>query len=222
MLKASAGTSTGQLISCAAPAASVTSCGAKFSGVRTISAPLPLFAVPASVARTFIVRAVVLRSVSMAAKRSPSRTSGGRPASTCRSCVTRILVLPLPKRCTAFVGHRDEAEARQRIVQRHLDQRLAVGVEHDARVPQQQRVEQLARSAAPAAPATCGHRLAAVVAPADDLALRGGRLHAPGALLDHRVQQVPRFVAAQREQALVDRREGDLGAGQRLALVASP
>ncbi len=100
MLKASAGTSTGQVISCAAPAASVSSCGGKFSGVRTISAPLPLFAVPASVARSFIVRAVVLRSVSIAAKRSPSRTSGGSPESTCRSCVTRMLVLPLPKRCT--------------------------------------------------------------------------------------------------------------------------
>ena len=98
MLKASAGTSTGQETSCAAPAASVSSCGGRFSGVRRIS-PVPLFTVPESDARRFMVRAVVLRSVSIATKRSPSRTSGGRPESTCRSCVTRMLVAPLPKRC---------------------------------------------------------------------------------------------------------------------------
>ena len=37
----------------------------------------------------------------MATKRSPSRTSGGRPASSCRSCVTRMLVLPVPNFCTS-------------------------------------------------------------------------------------------------------------------------
>ena len=59
-----------------------------------------LFTRPASVARSFISRAVVLRSVSIALKRSPSRTSGGKPDSTCRSCDTRMRALPVPKRCT--------------------------------------------------------------------------------------------------------------------------
>ena len=56
---------------------------------------------PCSVARTFISRVVVLRRVSIAAKRSPSRTSGGKPASTCRSWVTRMLALPVPNFCTS-------------------------------------------------------------------------------------------------------------------------
>ena len=116
----------------------------------------------------------------------------------------------------AGIGNRDELEARQRIVQRHLDHGLAVGVERDAWLPHQQRVEQLARAAAPATTAR-RHGFAAVVAAADDFALRGAGLHAPGALPDHRVQQVPRIVATQSEQAFVDGREGHVGAGHRLA-----
>ena len=114
------------------------------------------------------------------------------------------------------VGDGDQSKARQRIVERHLDRRFPVGVEDDVRLPDEQRVEELARRAAAAATAR-RHRLLPVVAPADDLALGGARLDAPGALLHHRVEQPPRVVAAQREQALVDGRERDLGAGQRLA-----
>ena len=104
MLIASAGTATGHAISFAAPAASTTSCGGRAIGRRTNSLPPAAAgrsAVPCSVARTFISRAVVLRRVSMALKRSPSRTSGGRPASTCRSWVTRMLALPVPNFCTS-------------------------------------------------------------------------------------------------------------------------
>ena len=133
----------------------------------------------------------------MALNWSPSRTSGGRPASTCRSCVTRMLVLPVPNLLHLGVGDRDQPEAGQRIVDRHRDRRLAVGVDDDVRLPDQQGVEQLARRAAAAAAAR-GDRLPAVVAPADDLALRGAGLHAPGALADHRLEQVPGVVAAQR------------------------
>ena len=103
MLTASAGTLTGQTTSFAAPAASTTSCGGSAIGTRVSSAPPTpgRLAVPCSVARTFISRGVVLRRVSMALNWSPSRTSGGRPASTCRSWVTRMLVLPVPNFCTS-------------------------------------------------------------------------------------------------------------------------
>ena len=104
MLKASTGTLTGQAISLAAPAASTTSWGAKASGERAMAgapaAAAPAssrLTVPASVARTVISRAVVLRSVSVALNWSPPRTSGGKPGSNCRSCVTRTVVLPVPK-----------------------------------------------------------------------------------------------------------------------------
>ncbi len=50
------------------------------------------------VTTTCIARSVVLRSVTCARNASPSRTSGGRPEISCRSCVLRIDVLPVPKR----------------------------------------------------------------------------------------------------------------------------
>lgn len=99
MLTASGGTVTPHSTSFALPAASTTSCGASVIGSRTRSALLPptaLLAVAASEARTFISRDVVLRSVSIAVNWSPSRTSGGRPGSICRSCVTLMLVWPSP------------------------------------------------------------------------------------------------------------------------------
>ncbi len=49
------------------------------------------------VTTTFIARAVVLRTVNWARNTSPSRTSGGKPEISCRSCVLRIDVLPVPK-----------------------------------------------------------------------------------------------------------------------------
>ncbi len=45
---------------------------------------------------TRMARAVVLRSVIWARNASPPRTSGGRPLMICRSCVARMLVLPVP------------------------------------------------------------------------------------------------------------------------------
>ncbi len=104
MLNASAGTSTGQTISFAWPAPTTTSCaGSAARAKRAISPPATpgRFAVPCSVARIFISRDVVLRSVSIAVNWSFSRTSGGKPESTCRSCVTRMLVLPVPNFCTS-------------------------------------------------------------------------------------------------------------------------
>ena len=80
-----AGTLTGQRSSAAPPAGIATCCAGSVSG-------------PPSVALTVIARAVVLRSVQSASKRSPSRTSVGSPDSICRSCVTRIVAAPLPKR----------------------------------------------------------------------------------------------------------------------------
>ena len=94
-----------------------------------------------------------------------------------------------------------------------------MGIEHDVGAPKQQRVEEFARAAAPAAAAR-GHRLAAVMPAADDLALRGGRFHAPGTRPDHRGQQVPGVVGAQCEQAFIDGRKGHFGASRRLAAMA--
>ena len=96
MRVAPSGTCTGQRTSAAAPAASCTVCtaGCAEAGEKS-TAPSAL---PLSVAFTAIARAVVLRSVKPASKRSPARASGDRPLSICKSCVTRTLVLPVPKR----------------------------------------------------------------------------------------------------------------------------
>ncbi len=90
----------------------------------------------------------------------------------------------------AGIGHGHQLEAGERIVQRHFQHRFAAGVERDHRAPQQQGVEQLARGPAPAA-AAGGHGLAAEVAPADDFAVRGAGLHAPGARLHQAIEQIP-------------------------------
>jgi hypothetical protein len=100
MLFAPSGTITAQVTSFALPAASTTSCGGSASGTRAGVEPGAGVTVPTSEARSFISRAVVLRNVSRAWNWSPLRTSGGRPGSTCRSCVTRMLVEPVPKVCT--------------------------------------------------------------------------------------------------------------------------
>ena len=116
----------------------------------------------------------------------------------------------------AVVGNGHQLEAGERIIQRHVDLRFAVGVQHHAGLPQQQRVKQLA--GATAATAAAGrHGLAAVVAAADDFTLRGAGFHAPGALLNHGAEQVPTRVSAQRQQAFVHGRKRHLGARQRLA-----
>ena len=114
--------------------------------------------------------------------------------------------------------HGHYAEAAQHVIQRHRDARLAIGIELHARIPEQQGVEQLAHMGAATAVTASRHGLAAIVAAADDFHLRGGGLHAPGALLEHGAQQIPAGVLAQLQQGLVDCRHGDFGVGGRLAV----
>ena len=118
MLKLSAGTCTGQLSSFAPPAGTVTSCGASASGAVVNSGPLPtaVRTAPCRLARTVMSFAVVLRRVSIAASWSPSRTSGGRPDSSCRSCVTRTVALPLPN----FCGPASATATRRKLVSESL------------------------------------------------------------------------------------------------------
>ncbi|CAJ3425635.1 Uncharacterised protein [Burkholderia pseudomallei] len=80
------GTVTSHAISCAESGASDIFRGAaSMPGTRGVTA-------------TSILRSVVLRTVTCARNASPSRTSGGRPEISCRSCVLRIVALPVPKR----------------------------------------------------------------------------------------------------------------------------
>ncbi len=82
---------------------------------------------PSTLARsvTSCASSVVLRSVKPAAKRSPSRTSGGRPARIISSCVVRIDASPRAEAVVAAGRDRDDAEARERVVQRDLEPRFA-------------------------------------------------------------------------------------------------
>ena len=132
MLNASAGTSTGQtqLLRAAGGERRRPAPAARSACARSRAPLAPgRFAVPCSVARTFISRAVVLRSVSIALKRSPSRTSGGRPGEHLQVLRDADAGAAGAELLHAGVGDGDQAEARQRIVERHLDRRLAVGVE---------------------------------------------------------------------------------------------
>ena len=114
--------------------------------------------------------------------------------------------------------HGHHAEAAQHIIQRHVDACFAVGIELDARVPQQQRVQQFAHMGAGTAVTAGRHGLAAIVAAANDFHLRGGGFHAPGTLLEHGTQQIPAVVVAQLQQGLVDCRHSHFGMGRRLAI----
>ena len=111
----------------------------------------------------------------------------------------------------AVVRHGHDAEARQRVVERNVHARLALVVEYDARLPQQQRVEQFARGTLATAAAR-RYRLAAVVPAPDDLHLRRGGRHAVTAALPHGVEQIPARVRRQFQQRLVNGRHRDLGA----------
>src|SRR3546814_5682263 len=79
--------------------------------------------------------------------------------------------------------------------------------------PQQHRAEILPRKPAEvAAPAAARFdRLAAIMALADHLHLRGRGEHVERALAHHRVEQLPAFIRRELEQGLVDRDEGDVG-----------
>ena len=170
-------------------------------------------------ASTVMARAVVLRTVNSARKRSPSRTSGGSPGSSIRSCVVRIDVPPDPKRSSRRGGDGLDAEAGERVVERDLDARLAALVQRDARRPQEQGVEQLA-GRLPAAAAARRRRLLAVVALADHLELRRRGAHAVAAPPHHGAQHVPAAVGREGEQPLVDHGDGDLAARRRRGAAA--
>src|SRR3546814_2004285 len=80
-------------------------------------------------------------------------------------------------------------------------------------LPQEHGAKILARQAGQvAATAAAGfERLAAIVAFADHLHLRGRGEHVERAFAHHRVEQLPAFVGRELEQRLVDRDEGDVG-----------
>src|SRR4029450_11700076 len=87
-------------------------------------------------------------------------------------------------------GDRLDPEAGEGIVQRNVEAGLAALVQRDARGPEEQGVEQLARRLpSPAAAARDG--LLAVVALAHHLELRGGSAHAVAAPAHHGAQDVP-------------------------------
>ena len=111
------------------------------------------------------------------------------------------------------IGNRHQFELGERIVERYVDHRAAVGIERDARIPEQKGVEQFTRRCTPAT-ATGRHGLFAVVPLADDLRLRRRRFDLIGTFGQHRIEQFPTFVRAQFQQRLIDGREGDFGAGR--------
>ena len=100
------------------------------------------------------------------------------------------------KQARGRIGHGDDFETGKCIVQGHGHHRLAIGIELDAGVPQQQGVKQLPRATASAAAAS-RHGFATIVTPADDFHLRGRCFYAPAAALQHGLQQVPAGVGTE-------------------------
>ncbi len=123
------------------------------------------------------------------------------------------MVLPVPN-ASALLATATMRKGAERVEQRHVHVRSTAGVEMHASLPEQQRVEQLARRRA-SATAARRLRLAPVVALADHLHLRGGGPHLGAARLHHAREHVPRRIVGELEQALVHRRDGDLGVRRR-------
>ena len=98
------------------PAAAARSARARLGAAAPAGRPCP-----AASTRTFISRAVVLRSVSIALNWSPSRTSGGRPDEHLQVLRDADAGAAGAELLHAGVGDGDELEARQRVVERHLD-----------------------------------------------------------------------------------------------------
>ena len=92
--------------------------------------------------------------------------------------------LARPEVRDAAVSHGHDPERGQRIIERDRHARLALRIELHLRLPQQQRVQQLAhrtaRTGSRGAITARWQRLAPIVATPDDLHLRGGGLHPPG------------------------------------------
>ena len=157
-------------------------------------------------------------AVNSARKRSPSRTSGGRPGEqhqVLRRADRRS------RRCRSgrgrSVGDGDDAEARQRVVERDSTRGARRRASSGTRPFQSSSVSNSSRVALPPAAAAERQRLQAVVALADHLHLRGRRRDAVAAPAHHRVEQLPARVRRELEQPLVDRGERDLAAGRRRA-----
>ena len=117
------------------------------------------------------------------------------------------------KEADTGIGDGDQLELGQRIVERHLDDRAAFGIQRQTRVPDEQRVKEFARRGA-AATTTRGHGFLAEVPFADHLRLRGGGIHLIGAFGQHHVEQIPAFVGPEFEQRLIDCRKGDFRPGR--------
>ena len=174
---------------------------------------MPLFTVPESDARRFMVRAVVLRSVSIrdeAVAFAHQRRQAGEHLQILRDADAGGAAA---ERCAPSSA----MATRRKVVSESFSgtSTTASPLASSVTRPSTPAACRTARACRPAAAAARGHRLAAVVAPADDLALARWPCHAPGALAQHGVQQIPGVVAAQREQAFVDGGERDFGAGQR-------
>ncbi len=115
------------------------------------------------------------------------------------------------------IRHGDDLERGQRIVERHHHRGATIGIELHGRVPQQQCLQQLTRTTL-ASTATGRNGLATIVAPANDFHLRSRGFHAPGAALQHRVQQVPAAVGHQFQQSLVYGGKRHFGVGGGLTI----
>jgi hypothetical protein len=197
----------------ASPGASVT-----IQRRRACAAPSSATLAPSCTCQ-FALRGIAHREAG--AEGGRPRAPGGRPDISIRSCVLRISAAPVPNRPAPPLATATMRKLRQRIVERHLHARLAVRVQHHLALPEQQGVEQFAAGATSAA-AAVGHRLAAEVALADHLHLRGRavstcRLRSP-IIASSSFQLV---VGHQFQQAGVDRGQRHLGArGQRLAVGA--
>ena len=130
--------------------------------------------------------------------------------------------LACPEVRDAAVSHGHDPERGQRIIERDRHARLALRIKLHLRLPQQQRVQQLAhrtaRTGGRGAIAARRQRLAAIVPAPDDLHLRGGSLHPPGAARQHAFQQFPAGVGQKLQQRLVHGGHGHLGMCSRPAI----
>ena len=142
-------------------------------------------------------------------ERSPARTSGESPAAASGPGWTRIRVPPVPNRPSPPLATHD-TEARERVVERHLDRRLAAPSSATA-LSREQRVEQLARGRRPPPPPG-GSAFSPKCRLPTTSHLRGRRVHRVAAPADHRVEQIPARVGRQLEQPLVHGGERDLAA----------